>query len=72
MLHLLEVALYGGVGGRSVLHCIVEGEAGKGVIVACFDGCVPGGRDKVTGRGMVETDKSDNTWEIVRVGGLRW
>ncbi len=36
---LLEVALDGGARGGAVLHCIAEGEAGKGVKVACFDGC---------------------------------
>ncbi len=68
---LLEVAHDGGIGGRAVLYCIAEGEAGKGVIVACFDGCKPGGRDRVTGRGMVETDKSTDTWEVIHVGSLR-
>ncbi len=54
MSHLLEVALDGGIRGGAVICCVVEGGAGKGVIVACFDGCGPGGRDKVTSRGMVE------------------
>ncbi len=70
-MHLLEVALDGGIGGRAVLHCVAEGEAGKGVIVACFDGCEPGGRDRVTHGGMVETNKSTDTWEVVCIGGLR-
>ncbi len=44
-MRLLEVALDCGVRGGAALHCVVEGEARKGVIVACFDGCKPGGRD---------------------------
>ncbi len=47
MAHLLEVALDGGVRGGTVSHCIAEGEAGEGVVVSCFDGCKPGGRDWV-------------------------
>jgi hypothetical protein len=43
--HLLEVALDGGIRRRAVLHSIVEGEAWKGLVVACFDCCEPGGRD---------------------------
>ncbi len=58
MVHLLEMALDGGIRGGAVLHCIAEGEARKGVIVACFDGCKPSGRDWVTSKGMVEMDKS--------------
>ncbi len=41
MARLIEVALDGGVRGGAVLHCIAEGEAWKGVVVACFDGCKP-------------------------------
>jgi hypothetical protein len=52
------MALDGGIRRGAVLHSIAEGEAGKGVIVASFDGCKPGGRDRVTGRGMVKVDKS--------------
>ncbi len=70
MAHLLEVALDGGIRGVAVLHSVAEGEAGKGVIVACFDGCKPGGRDWVTSRGMVETNKSTDAGEVVCVGGL--
>ncbi len=54
-----------------MFHCVVEGEAGEGVIVSCFDGCKPGGRDWVTGGGVVEMDKSTNTGEVICVGGLR-
>ncbi len=39
-------------------------------IVACFDGCKPGGRDWVTSGGMVETDKSADDGEVVCAGGL--
>jgi hypothetical protein len=67
--HLLEVALDGGVRGGAVLHCFVEGDAWKGVVVACFDGCKKGGWDWVTGRSMVETDKAD-AGEVIRAGGL--
>jgi hypothetical protein len=67
--HLLEVALDGGIRGGAVLHCIVEGETGKGVIVACFDGCEPGRRDWVISRGMVEKDKSTDAGEVVCAGG---
>ncbi len=70
LLHLLEVALDGGVRGGAVLHCFAEGEARKGVIVACFDGCKPGEKDRITGGGVVEMDKSTDTWEVVCVGGL--
>ncbi len=48
-----------------MFHCIAEGEARKGVIV-----CKPGGRDWVTGRGMVKMDKSANAGEVVYIGGL--
>jgi hypothetical protein len=50
---LLEVALDGGVRGGAVLHSVAEGEAWKGVVVACFDCCKPGGWDWITGRGVV-------------------
>ena len=69
-MRLLEVALDGCIGGRTVLHCIAEGEAGKGVVVVCFDGCKPGGRDRVAGGGVVEMDKSTDTWEVIYIGGL--
>jgi hypothetical protein len=51
--HLLEVALDGSVSGGTVLHSIVESEAWKGLVVACFDFCEPGGRDWVTGGSVV-------------------
>jgi hypothetical protein len=68
--HLIEVALDGGIRGGAVLHCIAEGEAWKGVVVACFDGCKPGGQDWVTDRSVVETDKRTDAGEVVRAGGL--
>ncbi len=61
------MALDGGIRGGAV---VVEGEASKGVIVACFDGWKPGGRDWVTGKGMVKTDKSADAGEILCAGGL--
>jgi hypothetical protein len=68
--HLLEVALDGGVRGGAVLHCIAEDEAGKGVIVTCFDGCKPGGGDWVIGGGVVDRYKSTDAGEVIHVGGL--
>ncbi len=70
MAHLLEVALDGGLRGGAVLHCVAEGEARKGVIVACFDACKPGGRYWVTSGGVVETDKSADAGEVIRIGVL--
>ncbi len=70
MARLLEVALNGGVRGGAVRHCVAEGDAGKGVIVACLDGCKPGGRDWVTSRGVVEMDKSTDAGEVICTGGL--
>ncbi len=70
MARLLEVALDGGVRGGAVLHCIGEGEAGKGVIVACFDGCEPGGRDWVAGKGMVEMEENADPGKFVCTSGL--
>ncbi len=67
---LLEVVLDGGVRGGEVLHSIAEGEARKGNIVACFYGCKPGGRDWVTSRDLLETDKSAEAGEVVRIGSL--
>jgi hypothetical protein len=66
------MALDGDVRGGAVLHCIAEGEAWKGAVVACFDGCKSGGWDWVnTGRSVVETDKRSDTGEVVCAGGLR-
>jgi hypothetical protein len=67
---LLEMALDGGVRGGTVLYCIAEGEAWKGVLVACFDCCEQGGWDWVTGGSMVEVDKRADAGEVVRAGGL--
>ncbi len=68
MARLLEVALDGGIRGGAVLDCVAEGEAWKGVIVACVDGCKPGGRDRVTSKGVVEMDKSADAGEVVCAG----
>ncbi len=68
--HLLEVALDGSVRGGAVLHSIVEGEAWKGVVVACFDCCKPGGWDWVTCRSVVEMDKRADAGKVVCTGGL--
>ncbi len=67
---LLEVALDDGIREGAVLYCIAESEAGKGVIIACFDNCKPGGRDRVTSGGVVEIDKSADAGKAVRAGGL--
>ncbi len=48
----------------------MKGEAGKGVVVACFDCCKPGGKDWVTGRSMVETDKRADAGKVVRAGRM--
>jgi hypothetical protein len=53
-----------------VLHSVVEGEAWKGVVVACFDFCKPGGRDWVTGGSVVETDERADTGKVICAGGL--
>jgi hypothetical protein len=66
---LLEVALDGGVRGGAVLHPVAEGAAWKGVIVACFDGCEPGGRNWITSGGMVEMVKSADAGEGLHAGG---
>jgi hypothetical protein len=42
---LLEVALDGSVRGGAVFHSVAEGEAWKGLVVACFDCGKPGGWD---------------------------
>ncbi len=70
MAHLLEVALDGGIRGGAVLHCIVEGEAWKGVVVACFVCCKPGGWDWVCSRSVVETDERTDAGEVVCTDGL--
>ncbi len=67
---LLELALSGGIRGVVVLHYIGEGEAWKGVVVACFDGCEPGGRDCVTSRSVVEMDESADAGEVACAGCL--
>ncbi len=69
-MHLLEVALDGGVRGGAVIHCVVEGEAWKGAVIACFNGCEPGGQDWVTGGSVVEMDESADAWEAVCAGSL--
>ncbi len=67
---LLEVALDGSVRGGTVLHSIVEGEAWKGLLVACFDCCESGGRDWVTCGSVVETDERADARKVIRAGGL--
>ncbi len=67
---LLELALDGSVRGGAVLHCIVEGEAWKGIVVACYDCCKSGGRDWVTSRSMVEMDKRADSGKVLCAGGL--
>ncbi len=70
MAHLLEVALDGSVRGGAVLHSIAEGEAWKGVEVAYFDCCKPGGWVWDTGRSVVEMDESADAGKVVCAGGL--
>jgi hypothetical protein len=53
-----------------VFHSIAEGEAWKGLVVACFDCGKPGGQDWVTGGRVVETDKSADARKVIRAGGL--
>ncbi len=67
---LLEVALDGSIRGGAVLHSVAEGEAWKGLVVACFDCCKPGGWDWVTGGSVVETDKRADAGKVIRTGGL--
>ncbi len=69
-MHLLEVALDGSIRRGAVLHRVVEGEAWKGVVVACFDCCKPGGQDWSTGRSMVETDDRADAGKVVHASGL--
>ncbi len=40
-----------------MFHSIAEGEAWKGLVVACFDCGKPGGRDWVISRSVLEMDK---------------
>ncbi len=53
-----------------MLHSVAEGEAWKGVVVACYDWCKPGGRDWVTSRSMVETDERAKAGMVIHAGGL--
>ncbi len=53
-----------------MLHCVAEGEARKGVIVACIDGCEPDSRDWITSGGVVKMDKSADAGEVLCTGGL--
>ncbi len=66
----LEVALDGCIRGGAVLHSIAEGEAWKGLVVACFDCGEPSGRDWGTGRSVVEMDKKADAGKVIRAGGL--
>ncbi len=70
MARLLEVALDGIVRGGAVFHSIAEGEAWKGLLVSCFDCGKPGGRDWVTGRNVVGTDKRADAGKVIHAGGL--
>ncbi len=69
-MRLLEVALDGSIRGWAVFHSIAKDEAWKGHVVACFDCCKPGGRDWVTGRSVVETDKRADAGKVICTGGL--
>ncbi len=64
------MALDGSIKGGAVLHSIAKGEAWKGLVVACFDCCKPGGQDWVAGRSVVETDKRADAGKVLRAGGL--
>ncbi len=55
-----------------MFHCIAEGEAREGDVVAYFDGGKPGGRDWVSGGGMVEVDECAGAGEVVGIVGLTW
>jgi hypothetical protein len=68
--HLLEVALDGSIRGGAVLHSIAEDEAWKGLVVACFDCCKPGGQSWITGRSVVKIDKRADAGKVIRAGGL--
>ncbi len=70
MARLLEVAFDDGVIGGAVFHSVANGEAWKGLVVACFDCGKPGGRDWVTGGSVVETDERSDSGKVIRVGGL--
>ncbi len=70
MVSLLEVAFDGGIRGGAVFHSVAKGEAWKGLVVACIDCGKPGGRDCVTGRSMVETDKRADAGKVICAGGL--
>ncbi len=71
MARLLEVAFDGGIGGGTVLHCIVKGEAREGRVVSCLDGGKPGGQNWIAGGGMVEADKCVDAGEVVGIVGLK-
>ncbi len=70
MARLLEVALDGGIGGGTVLHCIAKGEPREGRVVSCLDGGKPGGWDWIVEEGMVEADECVDAGEVVGVVGL--
>ena len=53
-----------------MLHSVAEGEAWKGLVVACFDCGKPGGQDWVTGKSTAETDKRADAEKVIRAGGL--
>jgi hypothetical protein len=67
---LLEVALDDSIRGGAVLHSIAEDEAWKGLVVACFDCCKPGGWAWVNGRSVVEMDRRADAGKVIGAGGL--
>ncbi len=69
-MHLLEVALDGSVRGGTAFHSVAEGEAWKGLVVACFDCGKPGGQDCVTGGSVVEMHKRADAGKVIHAGGL--
>ena len=70
MARLLEVAFDDSVIGGAVYHSIANGEAWKGLVVACFDCGKPGGWDWITGGSVVETDKRADAGKVIPVRGL--
>jgi hypothetical protein len=67
---LLDVALDGSVRGGAVFHSVAEGEAWKGLVVACFDCSKLGGWDWVTSRSVVEMVERADAGNVICTGGL--
>jgi hypothetical protein len=67
-----EKSFFGFSSGKfsSAAPSVAEGEAWKGLVVACFDCCEPVERDWVTCRSMVETDKRADAGKIIHPDGL--